>query len=225
MKRGTAAVAAPTSPQVNLLPEEIRARRTLGTVKRWATGSLAATALVVGAVTAAAVVERGIADSELAQADAETTALLTQQRPFSEVTTVRAEVASVAEARAAALAGEVLWSGYLDALVAMTPDGVRISGLDYLGASPTAPAPASADPLVDAGLGTLTFTAVAREIPDTATWADALETVPGLSDARISSARLGDAGNAEFRYTVTGSVQVDAAALSHRFDTATGGDS
>ena len=225
MKRGTASLGAPLLPQVNLLPEEIRTRRTLGTVRRWTAASLAATALVVAAATGAAVVERGIAEDELAQADAETTQLIAQQQPFSDVTTVRTEVASVTDARAAVLAGEILWSAYLDAFVAMTPDGVRISGLDYLGATPVAPAPAPADPLVAAGVGSLTFTAVAREIPDTATWAEALETVPGYSDARISSAELTDHAGGEFRYTVTGSVQVDVAALSHRFDSTSDGDS
>ena len=64
----------------------------------------------------------------------------------------------------------------------------------------------------------MTFTAFAREVPDTAAWADALDAVPGFADARIDAVAVGVTATADFRYEVSGTFQVDAGALSHRFD-------
>ncbi len=226
MKGPTTVLTGPAFPQVNLLPADIREARTFGVVKRWMVASVGVTAVAIGAVVAVAQVQTQMADSLLAQADAQTADLLAQQMPFTEVTTVRTELDTLRIARAYALAPEILWSDYLGALVAVTPDGVGISTADFLGATPVAGAPASSDPLVPAGVGTLTFTAVSRDVPDTMAWAEALDAVPGFADARIDRVALADAGSAgALPYEVSGSVQVDAAAYSHRFDLQPQGDS
>ncbi len=226
MKAPTAAVIAPVFAQVNLLPKEIVQARSLGVAKRWMLASAGVTALAVGAVAAVAQVQTQAAESGLTQADAETAALLAQHGPFQEVTTVRAELDTVRQARAFALADEILWSDYLGALVAVTPDGVGLSSVDFLGATPISAVQSSSDPLVGAGVGTLTFTALARDVPDTAAWAEALDAVTGFGDTRIDSVMLSPTGSAgALPYVVSGTIQVDATAYSHRFDTQPEGDS
>jgi Tfp pilus assembly protein PilN len=219
----SAALAAPAMPQVNLLPTEVRQARALGVVKRWLVASVGVTALAVGTVAAVAQLSQQDAASQLAQADAEAAGLLAEQRPYTEVTAVRAELESVRAARGYALGGEILWSDYLGAFEAVAPAGVKIHTLDYAGATPVTAAPTSGDPSVAPGVGTLTFTAQATSLTDTADWADALDAVPGFADVRMTTTTLADV--ATVRYEFTGTIQVEAAALAHRFDTETEGDS
>jgi len=219
MKAAGAVLTAPALPQVNLLPAEVRDARTLGVVKRWMVAAVGVTAFAV--VTGAAVVhlETQAAASELAQAEAEGAQLAAQRLPFEEVTTVRTDLETAQAARAFALADEILWADQLGAIVAATPAGVGITSMDYIGQTPLVAPTSSTDPLRTTGLGELTFAALAQGVPDTAAWADALESVPGFSDARIDAVALSqDTLPRGFRYEVTGSVRVGADALSHRFD-------
>ncbi|WP_129338929.1 PilN domain-containing protein [Cellulomonas endophytica] len=218
----TAPSVAPRAPQVNLLPDEVRVARTLGVVKRWVLASAAVTAVAIGTVAAVAQLQTHTADADLAQAEADTARLVAQQAPYAELSTVRTALDETLAARRQVLGGEVLWSERLGALVAVTPDGISLTTVDYLGATPVAPVQASTDPLVTTGLGTLTFAGHASGVPDTAAWADALDALPGFSDARIDAVRRDDSGGAGgLPYSVSGSVQVDAEALSHRFDDVT----
>ena len=126
---------------------------------------------------------------------------------------------AVTAALSFAMADDILWADQLGALVAATPPGVGITGLDYLGASPLTAVEASTDPLVTTGVGRISFTALAEDVPDTVAWAEALNAVPGFSGARISNARMSDEPlPRSFRYQVTGTIEVDSEALSHRFD-------
>lgn len=224
MRTPTTVLAAPARAQVNLLPIEVRQARTLGVVKRWVAASAGLTVFAVGTVAAVGHVHTQIAAAELSQADAETAQLLAEQRPYVEVTAVRTELETVTAARAYALSHEILWGDYLGALVAVTPDGVAISSMDYRGATPLAAAPTSLDPLVSPGVGTVSFTAMAREVPDTATWAEAIDAVPGFGDARVDAVGL-SATPGDHPYEVTGTFQVDAAALSHRVHAQSGANS
>lgn len=219
-------LAAPARPQVNLLPAEIVQARSLGVVKRWMLASAGVTAVAVVTVIAVAQVQTQIAESQLSRAEAETGALIVQQRPFAEVTAVQSQLDTLEAAQVAAFGQEILWSDYLGALVAVTPDGIGIASIDFRGATPSAPAPASTDLLVPAGVGTLSFTAAARDVPDTVAWTEALDSVGGFSHARLTTVTLGAADSPPgLPYAVTGTVQVDDHAYSHRFDTRPEGNS
>jgi Tfp pilus assembly protein PilN len=224
MRNDSAVLVAPALPQVNLLPGDVRQARTLGAVKRWLLVSAGVTAVAVGTVAGVAHLQGQSAASDLAQAEAEFASLQVEQGPFSQVTDVRAELERLRSARDFGVRQEILWSVHLGAVSAVTPPGVGIVTLDYQGATPLAAAPASTDPLIVSGLGTLSFTALAADLPDTAAWSDALETVPGLRDARVTAMNRADAGG-RFRYEISGTIQVDERALAHRFDTQSEGDS
>ncbi len=224
MKAGAAVLQAPALPQVNLLPGDVRQARTLGVVKRWVAVSAGVTVLAVGTVAALAQLQVQDAESQLARANAESAAMLAEQRPLAQVTGTRDQVSALTGARSYALGQEILWADYLGAISMVIPPGVGITNLDYAGGTPLTAAPVSADPLVPSGLGTITFTALGREVQDTAAWADALESLPGLRDARISG-MVRDARGGDFQYEFTGTIQVDSGALAHRFDAQPEGDS
>lgn len=217
MKGGAAVLAAPALAQVNLLPGDVRQARALGTVKRWLLATGGVTVLAIGTVAGVAHLQTQIAGSQLAQAEAEFAGLQAEQGPLVEVTQIRAERETLRSALAGAMAPEVLWSDYLGAVTAVTPPGVGLITLDYQGAGPLTAAPEAGDPLVSSGVGTLTFTGLAADLPDTAAWADALESVPGLSDVRLRNTTRAAQGG-RFSYTISGTIQVDAGALAHRFD-------
>jgi hypothetical protein len=143
---------------------------------------------------------------------------------LKQVTGLRAELETMRTAQAFGLTTEVLWSEYLGAVTAVTPGGVGIVSLEYRGATPLNAPPSPNDPLVPRGLGTLSFSALAAEVPDTAAWAEALDRVPGFRDVRVASTTRSDEGG-RFRYEFSGTIQVDDGALAHRFDTQSEGDS
>ena len=81
----------------------------------------------------------------------------------------------------------------------------------------TAPAAASS-PLQDPSIGQISFTARALTLPDTAAWIDALNSIPGLGDAWVSSASLTiDSETETPYYEVAASVQIRESAYAHRF--------
>jgi len=217
MRTSTATLAVPSLPQVNLLPPEIREARKLGTVKRWVLVSAGVTPLAVGTLAGVAQVVVTHAESQLAEADAETAALLAESQPFTQVVTVRDQLRTAETARDHALSTEILWGDYLGAVTGALPPGVRITSLDYKGRTPiTAGEAATADPLVRSGVGIVAFTALAADLPDTAAWADALDAVPGLGSVRMNLVELQHRGSA-LEYSITGAIQVDDGALAHRF--------
>lgn len=220
MRAATEVLVAPAMPQVNLLPGDVRQARTLGFVRRWLLVSAGVTALAVGTVAGVAELQGQTARSELAQAEAETASMAAEQRPLVDVTTVRSELETLTSARSYGLAPEILWADYLGAITAVTPAGVGIMTLTYSGATPLSGAAVSADPLIRTGVGTLTLTALAAELPDTAAWADALDALPGLRDVRVVTSTRNTLGPS-FSYEFTVSVVVDDGALAHRFDATT----
>src|ERR1035437_6061044 len=113
----SAGLGAPRSPQVNLLPTEIRARRALGRVK-------------------AVFVERSAA-SDLAAKQAEVQRLVNEQAQYGEVPVLKAQIASTESARRLGMSTEVLWKGYLGAIQAVTPADVTITQLATELPSPT----------------------------------------------------------------------------------------
>lgn len=218
MRGATPTLAAPAWPQVNLLPPEIREARTLGVVKRWMLVSVGVTTVAVGTVAGVAQVLVAEANAQLVEAEAETAALLAENQPLGEVVRVQGELETVRTAREYGLATEILWSDYLGAITAVLPPGVRVTTLDYTGQTPLTAAAPSADPLIPAGIGAVSFTALSADLPDVAAWADALDDLPGFRDVRVKTTELQHRGSG-LEYSVSGTIQVDDGALAHRFST------
>lgn len=207
-------------PQVNLLPPEVRAARSLAVVKRWLVVALLVTVAVIALVYVSALFVRGAAESRLADAESQTVTLRAEERKYAEVPQVRGAIDQVAAAQRAATATEIQWLPYLDAVSAVLPDQVRIESFAATGPSPTGLAQLSTSPLDAPSVASFSFQGESTTLPDTATMLDGLASVPGLQDPWISTIAVSELDGVTF-YTFSATVQLAPTTLSQRFATST----
>lgn len=209
-----------TVPRVNLLPPEIiegrRFRRTqtrLGAV-------VAATVLAGLGVTGLAQYQVAVANAEQAAVQARTTQLQAEAASYAEVPKVLGELDAATAAREQAMTGDVLWYRFLDELAVATPTTVSLTTLDMsmtLGGSGQT---GSADALSDTSLGEVVVSGTATNMNDVATWLTSVGTVHGMDVSRLQSAVRNDdaAGTAGASVAFTSAVGITENALSHRYD-------
>lgn len=212
----SANVGAPALPQVNLLPPEVKAARTLVHLKQWLGLSLVILVIVAALGYGGALLTRMAADSENTDAKAEATQLRTEEAKYAEVPKVVSALRRAEQARTAGMAPEVLWKGYIDAIAAVLPPNVSITNFAVTGQGAAMTPAAAPDPTTLSGVGSITFTATARALPDSAAWLDALDSVPGLYGATMSTETLGSVGTVD-AYTVSTTVQINSTAFANRF--------
>lgn len=206
--------------RVNLLPPEVLAARRLGHVQRWLACGLAVVLLALGGLWWTA--QRSVADAQVAVAaqQARSVALQQEQSRYAEGPRVQAQVARVQLAQEVAMAGDVRWYEYLDSIGVHAPATVWLTDLSVsLADSASASgAPADAvDPLAEPAIATVTFSGAGSDYADVADWLEALTAIPGLSDARYSTASATTVDGADVT-TFSSTVGVTADALTHRFD-------
>ncbi len=213
-ERGARQKAVPTLlgqglPQVNLLPENVRAVQRLREVRGWfGLAVLVALVLVVGGWLIGTLVV-GAAQDELVAEQDRTGQLLAEKQQYAEVTPVLTEIQRMGAATVVASGGEVLWSDYVGAVAAVLPPEVALKTL-VTAADPSVEG--EGDPLVTPGVVQLTFTGTSAAPVDVASLLDALDSVRGFDDPRVSVVQRND----ESGYDVTGTVQVTEAAFSLR---------
>jgi Tfp pilus assembly protein PilN len=202
-------------PKVNLLPAEIVQARRLAALKRVLAGGVVAVALLCAGGTAWAQAGASAAQDELDAVQARGATLRAEQARYAAVPKLLDLIQSAGAARERAMRQDVLWYGILSDLAVTTPKGVTLNGLQVAVDKPAA----TTDPLVPAGLGTLTFTGSAQRFPDVAAWLDAVARIHGLDGSALQSATRAEAGGAvsgavDFTTTIT----VTSKALTHRYD-------
>lgn len=210
-------------PQVNLLPPEIRAAQGLRHLKKWLAAGVGLVVLVLVLVYGLALMSKGAADAELAQAHDQSTALAAEQAQYAAVTPVLSGLQRTEEARQTAGSTDILWKGYFDAIAAVLPPNVSIDSVAVVQTTPMAAASTgvpSVDPLTPTGVATLTIAARATGLPDDAAFTDALNTIPGFYAAQTSTTVIGMTESEAVAYAISGSVQVDERAFSRRFEPA-----
>lgn len=214
-------VGATALPQVNLLPPEIRASRTLRALKRVLGLALIGVVAAIAAVYAVVALQLDGARGELADAQDETTRLIAAQQEYAEVPQVLGALENATVARQLGSSSEILWEPYLTALVTTAPAGVVYTWVDYAGTTPSVAVEASTSPLQASSAGTLSFVGRSPTPPDAAAWIESLEGIDGFQDAFLSSVLLseGTTGSAAgvVYYETTGTVQVSATAFAARF--------
>lgn len=209
-------LGAALRPQVNLLPPEIRNRRSLGRVKvRLGIALLFVLLLAALAFVYAAFTENTAAE-ELAAAQRDVADLTAQQEEFAEVPRVKGQIDAVATARELTMATEVLWTTYLRSVQAVTPEPVRITTFSTAMPGPLQAPMSSTSPLDALSVGSVNFTGNAATLPDLAAWMDALDAVPGLADPTYTTAELTD-DDGVTSYSIAVTVQVDDKAYALRF--------
>ena len=210
-------------PQVNLLPPEVRAARGLKSLKRVLAMALVLVVLLCAASWVFARNDKSNAADGLTKAQDKTTQLKAEEKKYAQVPQVLGLLDSTTKARAVGMSTEVLWSPYYQAIAAVLPAGVSFDSFQVTEAAPTTAAPAAASPLQAASVGQIQFTARAKTLPDTAAWIDALNAIPGLGDAWLTTAAVQGDTPADTFYNIAVTVQVRQSAYAHRFDQSTGG--
>ena len=207
-------------PQVNLLPPEVNAARGLRATKRLLGVALVASVVVALSAVVVAKLEEVSARGDLNHAQDETVRLQNEMKKYAEVPRVKTALSSAQSTRQLAMKSDVQWKAYLDAITAVLPTSVSVSTYQVTVQAPgsqTPPAPGAATTGTPVA-GQIGFTAASLTVPDTAAMIDALNSVPGFSGAWVSTTTVTSSTDNKTYYTVQGSVQVTANALSHRFD-------
>lgn len=216
-KEAPAAAHAPIGlPQVNLLPPEVRAARSLSVVKRWLAISLLILLVVIGLGYAASLMARSSADAELADADAATLALRAEEREYAEVPRVLGALTTTEQAVQSGMALEVTWKPFVDAVTAVLPAGVSVDQFTLTGPSPFVDSAAPTDPLQAAGIGSLSFELRSATPVSTADVLEAIGSVPGLDSPWASSVAVTEEEGTVY-YKVSASAQLTDLALAQRF--------
>lgn len=204
-------------PQVNLLPAEVTRGRRLRGLKKLLGLALALVVLIGTLGYAGALLLANNAADELAAEQAENADLLAQKAEYAEVPATLSAIALAEMARQQAMAPEIVWPDYLEALRAVTPEGVSYDSMSVAVASPGQAYSGSTNPLAGTTIGQVTFSARSTTLPDTAAWIESIEGVSGLANPWFSSASLTEEEGVVF-YQVSASVDLLPSALAGRFE-------
>ncbi|WP_199721559.1 PilN domain-containing protein [Cellulomonas rhizosphaerae] len=219
-KGGSATIVGATLPQVNLLPPEVWAARGLRRTKRMLAFVLLGTLALCALAWMFSLFDAGQAQSDLDAAEADTARVQAQLHDpkYAEVPLVLGALDANRTALPMAMATDVDWSAYVNAIAAVLPEGASIDAFTVTYATPMSGPVDPTDPLQGPSLGQIAFTGRSVTVPDTAAWLKALNSVPGFEDAWLDSAAVtGDEDNGEY-YAFSSTVQVSDEALTHRFD-------
>jgi hypothetical protein len=216
-KGGASAPAfVPRAPQVNLLPPEVRAARSLSVVKRWLLIGLVVVLAVIALGYGGAVLARSAADSDLAAAEDQRTALRTEESKYAEVPQVLGAIKDTTEARSAGMATEISWKAYVDAVSSVLPAGMSIDDFTLNGPSPVVAGAVSTDPLQGVSVGSIALELRSSAAPVTADLLDALDELPGIDSPWVSSVATAEEEGTTY-YAVSLTAQLNDAALLRRF--------
>ncbi len=220
--RGGVVVGAPPQPQVNLLPPEVRASRTLRTTKRLL--GLVVVAVIgvaaAGYVWSAAAVST--ANDDLGREQDRTRELLAQQAEYTEVPEVMGRLEAAQTARTLGFSTEVLWAVRMRAFMQVAPLTVAFETIQMSGTTPMAFLVPTTNVLATPGsVGQITFQGRALTMQDIAGWAEQLETIDGFADAYITATPITEATEGAWAgtpyYEVSGTVQILPSAYAARF--------
>lgn len=215
-KGGAPAPFAGGLPQVNLLPPEVRAARSLSVVKRWLGLSLVVVLVLVALGYGGAVLARSAADAELSAAEDTQIALRAEEATYAEVPRVLGAITQTTDARDVGMAPEVSWKQYLDAISAVLPVGMSIDDFALNGPSPVALPVVGTDPLQGESIGSVSLQLRSTNPPVTADLIDALDALPGLDSTWVSSIATAEEEGTVY-YAVTLTAQLNDAARLERF--------
>ncbi len=207
---------APALPQVNLLPPEVRAARGLARTKRWLVVALLVTVLVCAGLVFKAMLDQQAAADELEAAKADTARLQAEQARYAEVPVVLGQLRRAESARELAMATEILWWPYVDAIAARTPPTARIEAIKVIGSSVWAGQFAPTDVLAPTGAASIALTGQTVSLPDVYAWQRSLEDIPGVAEVVMTQAALVD-GTTMLKYNVSATITLSADAYSLRF--------
>ncbi|WP_435299996.1 PilN domain-containing protein [Timonella sp. A28] len=204
-------------PQVNLLPIEIIEKRNLKELKVKIVFYLLILLVVLAAAFVFVKVEQAQAQGRYDDAVAETARLKAEELKYAEVPLVLNQIETQRAALRDGMYREVMWKEYIGAVAGTLPDDGIILDLAVEAATPNVAGPENTDGLQESSVGQLSFKVNVLTVPDTSAWIDALNEIPGFSDARFASATY-EKPNGDVSYEFVGTVRITEDAYSGRFE-------
>lgn len=199
-------------PRIDFLPPEVKQRKQSRKTRR---SLIALVVIVMVACAAGYVFATSLAlQSQLALADeqAKTSALLSEQAKYAEARTVSGQVAATQNARLVGTAHEILWQAYLAELNATLPSGMAITAVEIDSMSATDLPPAASVPLETERVATITMMAQTPTLASAAAWLDNLRELRGFADLWATPATWNGVA-----YEIEVRLNINASAFEKRF--------
>ena len=185
-KKDTTQLAIGGEPRIDFLPLEIKQRKANRRSRR---SLVVLVVVVIGVCVAGYVGAAGLAatsQAELDAARARTAKLLADQGQFSEAQSVNSDRDSAQAAAKVGSGNEILWKGYLAAIIKALPADSDITQLEIDSLSAEELAPVSTVPLEKPRVTTITFDVATSSMSRASQLVDVLTDLPGYADATIT---------------------------------------
>jgi hypothetical protein len=201
------------APRVDLMPPEIRVKRSQLRARRSLRLALFGVFLLVVVGCGGTWAWSALAQTSLAAAQAEQQGLVAQQAKYSKVTTIQDATTLIKAGQFVGDATEIDWRDYLTKLQATLPGGVSLVTVSIGTADPMTAYAQSTTPLEGDRIATLAFTASSASLPSIPVWLNGLKTLPGFVDATPGQVSL-----ATGVYSADVTMHIGTDAFAHRFD-------
>jgi hypothetical protein len=211
-----ASIKAPVEPQVNLLPPEVVARRARGRRRGLVLLGFVAFIVLAGVSVYLASAQNASAQREWQQAVDAGQELQRQIGTYQYVLDAQAELANASSARTYVGAFDILWTDMVDRIGDGIPAGVAIDSLTITPAGIFGVPEQQLPPFGAPDIGSVELSGVLLPYVTGADLEEALNGVPGLARARVSTEVLEDTNGIAY-YTFTATTRLTALAFSGRF--------
>jgi outer membrane biogenesis lipoprotein LolB len=212
LRGGASNVTVGGAPRVDLMPPEIRTKRSQLRVRRSLRLVLVGVFVVVLVACGATWALSAVAQTSLSAAQAQQQQLVAQQGQYSDVTGVQTSIALIKAGQRVGDSTEIDWQAYLDKLQATLPSGVSLTNVTVDMATPIKAYGTSTVPLQGDRIATLTFSATSPSLPSIPVWLDGLATLPGFADATP-----GDVSLSGSSYTANVTMHINTEAFLNRY--------
>jgi len=201
------------APRVDLMPPEIRVKRSQLRTRRSLRLALFGVFVLVVVACGGTWAWNALAQTSLATAQTEQQNLVAEQAKYSKVTTLQNAITLIKAGQVVGDATEIDWQDYLTKLQATLPAGVSLVTVTIGTADPMTAYAQSTTPLEGDRIATLAFTASSPTLPSIPVWLDGLKTLPGFVDATPGQVSLAQNG-----YSADVTMHIGTDAFAHRFD-------
>lgn len=200
------------SPRVDLMPPEIRLKRSQLRTRRSLRMVLVGVVVVTLVACGGAFAWNTVTQTSLLLAHAQQQGLLAQQAKFGQVTTVSDQIALIQAGQRVGTSTEVQWGPFITQLRGALPAGTSLLAVTVTGASPVASFDQPTAPLLGGRIASLSVQTRSQQLPSAADIIAGMQTLTGYSDISPVTVTYSD-GVYESSFTL----HIGTAALDNRF--------
>lgn len=199
----------------DLLPVEVFVSRRTRRIGRYATFALVLVTVLLALWYGLELMRTASAETTRDETLGTVQGLKRQQARFDELVKTQAQAKAINAQLNSLMSNDMLWSQLTAAMIAVAPDDVDVSGISAAvpatGVETTATKNIIGPPSVKV-IGSLTINGTGPRKDVIALYVDALDTVPGLANAFLTSATEGEKG---FEFSIR--VDISSGALDNRY--------